>query len=122
MPLHHDVVRQLRERIRMARALKDLRRIRNAFLKGKICLSAVRELTRVATPANERQWLEAVKGRSMRDVERLVAASKDGEVPQRPRFGLPRNLVHLSFDVTPEQLAMVETVCERHRTETGKKR
>jgi hypothetical protein len=40
-----------------------------------------RELTRVATPSTEREWLEAARGRTVREVEQLVAGHRPGSLP-----------------------------------------
>jgi hypothetical protein len=86
-------VRQVRDRIRLARALQGLPRTRKAFMRGKLTFSAVRELTRVVTPATEAEWIRAAATHSMRELERIVASSEGGRVPRRPRLGLARNLV-----------------------------
>ncbi|MFZ5893705.1 MAG: hypothetical protein ACOY0T_21770 [Myxococcota bacterium] len=43
--------------------------------------SAVRELTRVATPETERAWLDAARGKTVRQVEELVSGRAPGDLP-----------------------------------------
>src|SRR5690606_10072635 len=43
--------------------------------------TAVRELTRVATPETERQWLSAAHRRTLREIERMVCALPRGAEP-----------------------------------------
>src|SRR5688572_32548369 len=47
-----------REKVRVARALPGLPRIKQAFAAGEISYSKVRELTRVATPETEERLLK----------------------------------------------------------------
>jgi uncharacterized protein DUF222 len=111
--------RQVSERLRVARALRALPALSNALATGTISFSAVREITRVATRATDGDWVKAARGASARDIERLVSSSRDGEVPERTGFGLPRNLVTVSFQVTPEQLALLEAARDQLASETG---
>ena len=46
-----------REQVRVARALRELPQIRDAFARGIISYSKVRAMTRVATPASEEYLL-----------------------------------------------------------------
>src|SRR5262245_60760530 len=50
--------REAEERLRVARALETLPETAAALRAGRLCWSAVRELSRVAVPENERVWLE----------------------------------------------------------------
>ncbi len=63
-----------REKIRVARALKDLPRISESMSTGEISYSKVRAVTRVATPENERQLLKIALGGTAGQVERIVRA------------------------------------------------
>ena len=42
----------------------------------------MRELTRVATPETELQWLAAARGRKVRKIERLVSGVPRGARPE----------------------------------------
>src|SRR6478672_10826977 len=50
------------ERLRVARALGELPVLTDALARGELQFSAVRELTRVATPATEGAWANAARG------------------------------------------------------------
>src|SRR5262245_27605061 len=54
------------DRIRVAEALEELPEIRDALAVAVCSYSAVRELTRIATPETEVAWLEATAGRCVR--------------------------------------------------------
>src|SRR5215831_9334599 len=56
--------RLTQEKIRVAEALAGLPETAEALKAGSISFSAVRELTRVAVPSTEHEWLEAAKGRT----------------------------------------------------------
>ncbi len=70
------------ERLRVARELMKLPLIADQFQSGELCFSAVRELTRVAKPENEHEFLIKARGRTARDVERMVAGLKRGDGPE----------------------------------------
>jgi len=70
-------VRRVRERVRMGRALRGLPRIEQAFVDGTLGYAKVREVTRVAEPASEAQWLTAASELPLRVLERRVAEADD---------------------------------------------
>src|SRR3954471_18535390 len=92
------------ERLRVAEALETLPDLAKTLRAGDLSWSAARELTRVATPESERQWLEVARGRTIRQLETLVAGHKPGELPSDPTDA---SRVHhtLRFDVSAETLA-----------------
>jgi hypothetical protein len=67
--------RETRERIRIGRALRQLPVIEHAFIAGGVSYSRVREVTRVAQPDTESDWLELAQSLDMRALERRVAAA-----------------------------------------------
>jgi len=89
------------ERLRVARALAELPLIAEALGEGKLPHSAVRELSRVAIAETEDAWLEAVRGKSLREVEAMVSGHKPGDLPTdatEPR--LHRRTI--TIEVSPE--------------------
>jgi len=74
--------RDMRERVRVGRALRTLRRIERAFIDGELSYSRAREVTRVATVQTEPEWLELARRLDMRSLERRVVAEARGEGPQ----------------------------------------
>src|SRR5690606_26215853 len=106
------------ERLRVARALQDLPELAHALENGSLCWTAVRELTRVATPETERQWLAAARGRKVREIERLVSGLPRGAEPGDPKD--PEAEQHtLHFKVRSETLALFREAADRLRRETG---
>src|SRR5688500_12270436 len=51
-------LRACRERIRVGRALRELPGLFSAIMAGDVAYSRVREVTRVARPDTEHQWLQ----------------------------------------------------------------
>src|SRR5829696_4822384 len=89
------------ERLRVARAVAELPLIAEALGSGELAHSAVRELSRVAVPDTEAAWLEAARGKSLREIEALVSGHKPGHLPTdetEPR--LQRKTITL--EVSPE--------------------
>jgi hypothetical protein len=74
------------DRLRTAEALRDLPAMRAALDSGRLPYSAVRELVRrVAKPHNEQAWIEKTAGRTLREIEAMVAGRKPGDMPGDPR-------------------------------------
>src|SRR5688500_411120 len=64
--------RTTEEKLRVAGALEVLPELAEALRSGKLNWSAVRELTRVALPETEREWILSVCRKTAREVERMV--------------------------------------------------
>ena len=89
------------ERLRVARALAELPLIAEALEERELLHSAVRELSRVAIAETEDAWLEAAKGRSLREVEAMVSGHKPGDLPTDPTE--PRlHRKTITIEVSPE--------------------
>ena len=89
------------ERLRVARAVAELPLIAEALEHGELAHSAVRELSRVAVPDTEAAWLEAARGKSLREVEKMVSGHRPGNLPTdetEPR--LHRRTI--TIEVSPE--------------------
>jgi hypothetical protein len=94
-----------REKVRVALALEELPELAQSLRDGVLNWSAVRELSRIATRETEGEWLDAVRGRSIREVERLVTGRKIGDRPTDRRHPeLTKHALH--FEVSPETFAL----------------
>jgi hypothetical protein len=67
-----------RERVRAARTLAKLPETSASMSRGELSFSAVRALTRVATPENESDLLELARGCTTAQLERMVRGFKLG--------------------------------------------
>jgi hypothetical protein len=93
------------ERVRVARALRQLPAISDAFAVGRLSYSQVRAISRVATPADEQDYIGMARHATGNQLERLVrgvqrarklrdqrladkAATAEGRQPQPPRIRL----------------------------------
>ncbi|MCB9559281.1 MAG: HNH endonuclease [Kofleriaceae bacterium] len=76
--------RAARERLRVANALQVLPATAAALARGDHAYSAVRELTRVCRQDTERAWLDAVAGKTVHEIEAMVAGRKPGDLPGDP--------------------------------------
>src|SRR3954464_1202313 len=92
------------EKLRVAEALDGLPRLAQALGDGNASWSTLRELTRVATRATERDWLEASRGRTVREVEKLVSGHRPGDLPGETKDWRAERHV-LRFEVSGEVLA-----------------
>ena len=98
--------RSAQERLRVARALGALPHLTTALALGGLPFSAVRELTRVATPATEAAWCEAATGKNLRQIEELVADHRPGDRPDDP--GDPEARTHVvRFELSAETFALL---------------
>ncbi len=64
--------RVARERLRVARALEFLPKLRAELEAARISYSAVREVSRVAKPETEAAWIARVAGCSLREIEQAT--------------------------------------------------
>ena len=102
----------------MAEALEELPALAEALRSGQTCWSALRELTRVATPATEREWLEATRGRTVRDIERQVSGRHPGDRPSdRADTRAQRHVLRL--EVSGEVLATFREAMAKLRRDAG---
>jgi len=110
--------RLVHEKLRVADALEGLPLLSAELERGKMSFSAVRELSRVATRATEQAWLEAARGRSMREIEGLVSGHKPGNLPEdAPDAAAKRHVLRL--EVSGEALATFREAMARMRREAG---
>ena len=96
--------RLTQEKLRVAEALEGLPEIAREFQSGVINFSVTRELTRVATPSTELEWLDVARGRTVREVEQLVSGHRPGSLPDDvPDSDLKRHVLRL--DLSGEAMA-----------------
>ena len=96
--------RAIEDKVRVAQALEELPELAGALRSGELNWSAVRELSRVAVPETEREWIAVARERTAREVERMVSGLAPGNRPadrRRPEF--VRHV--LRFEVGAETLA-----------------
>jgi hypothetical protein len=102
----------------VAEVLDELPELSRALREGELTWSAVRELTRVATPATEADWLAVARGRVSRDIERMVSGRRTGDRPDDPA---DESIVKhvLRFEVRAETRALVREAQAKLRREAG---
>jgi hypothetical protein len=107
-----------RDRVRVAEELETLPLIAEAWAKGRLSYSAVREMTRVATPENEQEVLEYVDGLTVREVIGAMRGLEKGDDPNNRRepFSEPR---HLHMELPPQTYALFLEARRRLESETG---
>jgi hypothetical protein len=102
--------------------IRHLPRLAAAFERGEPSWSLVRALTRVADEETEAEWLEFLEGRSIRAVlvELKDAERKRRKRPRRDSYGLPGLPVKLTFELAPQDHAVVERGLEKVAAEMGR--
>ncbi|HEX4338051.1 MAG TPA: hypothetical protein VH062_19210 [Polyangiaceae bacterium] len=73
--------RSTQEKLRVAEGLEKLPAFAEALASGALNWSAARELTRVAVPETESAWLDVARGKTVHQVEALVAGKSPGDGP-----------------------------------------
>jgi hypothetical protein len=110
--------RLVQEKLRVAEALEALPLLAGALQTAQACWSVLRELTRVATPETEGEWLAAAAGQTVRDVEQLVSGHVPGSRPgDQKDTGLERHV--LRFEVSGEVLASMREALAKIRRDAG---
>jgi hypothetical protein len=110
--------RTTEEKLRVAGALEELPELAEALRSAKLNWSAVRELTRVAVPETEREWIAVARRSNAREVERMVSGLARGGRPtdrRRPEF--VRHALRL--EVGAETLATFREAMKALRQRTG---
>jgi 5-methylcytosine-specific restriction endonuclease McrA len=106
------------EKLRVAQALENLPECAQALRDGAVTWSGLRELTRVATPQTERGWLERARGRTVREVEKLVSGHEPGDLPDDPAdAALVRHI--LRFEVSAVVMATFREAMIALKREAG---
>jgi hypothetical protein len=113
---------QVFECLRVSKALVHLPRLAAAFERGELSWSLVRALTRVVDEETEGEWLEFLEGRSVRAVHAEIkdAERKRRKRPRRDGYGLPALPVKLTFELAPQDHAVVERGLEKVASEMGR--
>ena len=106
--------RSTQEKLRVAEALEQLPAIAEALESGTLNWSAARELTRVAVPDTEEEWLDVARGKTVHQLESLVAGKNPGDTPAAASHTDARRHV-LRFEVTPETLALFREAMSKLR-------
>jgi hypothetical protein len=109
--------RSTQEKLRVAEALLQLPALSRALEEGVLSGSAVRELTRVATAETESEWLDFARGKSVRQLEPVIAGARPGDTPESVPPPGPRHHI-LRFEVAPETFALFREATRRLRAET----
>ena len=110
--------RGVEDRLRVARALRRLPRLNQAFAEGDVVYTVVRELCRVATPETEAEWLASVEGKTGSEVQREVAGRQPGDLPtDEPEPALVPHRVTL--ELLPDAYALLLAARERAVTSAG---
>jgi hypothetical protein len=110
--------RTTQEKLRVAEAVESLPELARALEAGELGWCAVRELTRVAVAETESAWLAAARGKTIRQLEELVASKSPGDTPDGPGKPLPRSRV-LRFEVAPETFALFRDAMQQLRRSAG---
>jgi len=114
-----------RERLRVARSLRSLPLVREAFAAGRLSYCKVRAVSRVATPPTEPQLVEVALGATGAQLERIVRAWRTCLLPETAasshiRRGWSRReeedgSVVYTLRVAPEQAAVLDAAVEAAR-------
>ncbi|HUQ03585.1 MAG TPA: HNH endonuclease [Kofleriaceae bacterium] len=106
------------ERLRVARELAELPRLAAALQDGRLSFSAVRELSRKATPGTEEEWIEASRGKCLREIEDLLSGHQKGDRPGDP-VNPDLHVRKVTLELTPPTLALFREACRRLEDELG---
>ena len=106
------------EKLRVAEALEELPELSQALRDGELNWSALRELTRVAVPETEGEWLDVARGRTVREIERLVSGHRLGDRPDDQRDPQAERHV-LRFEVSAPTVSLMRDAMSKMRRQAG---
>jgi hypothetical protein len=108
------------ERLRVAEALDALPELEDALDRGELSYSAVRELTRIATPKTAGAWVKACRGKVVSQIQELVAEREPGDAPEsKPKPQLRRH--RFGAELLPDVHALVRQARQVLESEYGEK-
>jgi 5-methylcytosine-specific restriction endonuclease McrA len=110
--------RTTQEKLRVAEALETLPRLARALEAGTLSWCAARELTRVAVVETEHAWIDAARGKTVRELEALVAIRAPGDAPDAPATERPRPRM-LRFEVAADTFATFREAMQHVRRLAG---
>jgi hypothetical protein len=110
--------RTTREKLRVAEALETLPTLADALSSGALSWCAVRELARVATQETEPAWLAVARGKTLRQLEELVAGKMPGDSPDAPYRPEARRHV-LRFEISADTFATFREAVAALRRDAG---
>src|SRR5688500_17943858 len=108
------------ERLRVAKAIEELPAIAEALTNGELSFSRARELTRVARPETEQQWVEAAAEMNVRQIEDIVSGHEQGDLPTEPPKPELKTKV-LRYEVKVETAALEREVKRALEKELGER-
>ena len=98
-----------REQVRVARALRELPQIHDAFARGVISYSKVRAMTRVATPDSEEYLLMLAEHGTAAHIERIVRGVRQVHAEQERRRSDERHAArYLSWNYDDHGMVVVQ--------------
>jgi hypothetical protein len=106
------------DKLRVANELGLLPELEAAVRDGELPWSAAKELTRVMTPETQAAWLARARGKTVGDIQRLVAGRRKGDEPDAPPDPelMTRRLV---VELPPRVDALLERMRHMFQTERG---
>jgi hypothetical protein len=110
--------RSSQEKLRVAEALEGLPALAHALSSGELSWSAVRELTRVAVGDTEHEWLEFARGKTVRQLEQVLARKQLGDTPSSPPDPSAQRHV-LRFEVAADTFALFRDALNELRHRAG---
>ena len=110
--------RSLQEKLRVAEALEGMPALAQALSSGELSWSAARELTRVAVRDTEQEWLQFARGKTLRQLEQVLAYQRPGDTPASPP-DLSAQRHTLRFEVAADTLALFREARSELRRRAG---
>jgi len=107
-----------KERVRVAMALDELPVLHAALENGEQSYSAIKELTRVAVAKTQTEWIDAARGKNVRQIEDLVAGRRRGDRPTDPPVPDLRPRI-VRFEITTATLTRLRQVQQVLADECG---
>lgn len=109
--------------LRVARALDELPCCLEAFANGKLCWSALREITRVAASETEQSWLDFAEEHpaSRLQAEVREARQKKRDAPRKDGYGQAALMQTIKLRYTASEFEKVRQVLRRFGKEAEEK-
>jgi hypothetical protein len=112
--------RQTRDLVAIAKHMRTLPALADAFSNGRVSATKAREVVRVATPETDNAWTERACTSTSRVLERQVAAARRGDAPPDDPTAQPASArVTLRFEVSAADAEVIRAALARARLQGG---
>ena len=94
--------------INVARKSLEVKELKEAIRQGHFGVSKARKITKVLKHSNQKQWLEDLKNKNTREIEKKVASKIENPEPIESLKPIAKNTARLTIDIDDELVDLLD--------------